>query len=49
MDRYHRQTLLPTIGPAGQRKLADSSVLLVGVGASARCWRITWSAPASAA
>jgi molybdopterin/thiamine biosynthesis adenylyltransferase len=33
MDRYHRQTLLPFIGAAGQDKLAKSRVLLVGVGA----------------
>jgi adenylyltransferase/sulfurtransferase len=33
MDRYHRQILLPQIGPAGQKRLADSSVLLVGCGA----------------
>jgi molybdopterin/thiamine biosynthesis adenylyltransferase len=33
IDRYHRQTLLPQIGSAGQAKLAASSVLLVGCGA----------------
>jgi molybdopterin-synthase adenylyltransferase len=33
IDRYHRQTLLPQIGPAGQKKLAGSSVLVVGCGA----------------
>ena len=33
MDRYHRQTLLPQIGPAGQQKLAEARVLIVGVGA----------------
>jgi adenylyltransferase/sulfurtransferase len=33
MDRYHRQTLLPQIGEAGQAKLAASRVLIVGVGA----------------
>ncbi|HLL89195.1 MAG TPA: ThiF family adenylyltransferase [Tepidisphaeraceae bacterium] len=32
-DRYHRQTLLPQIGPAGQAKLAASRVLLIGCGA----------------
>lgn len=32
-DRYHRQTLLPQIGPAGQARLARSRVLLVGCGA----------------
>ncbi|MGA2498342.1 MAG: ThiF family adenylyltransferase [Tepidisphaeraceae bacterium] len=31
--RYHRQTLIPWIGPAGQRRLAASRVLLVGCGA----------------
>lgn len=32
-DRYHRQTLLPEITPAGQQKLAASRILLVGCGA----------------
>lgn len=32
-NRYHRQTLLPQIGPAGQARLADAHVLLVGCGA----------------
>jgi adenylyltransferase/sulfurtransferase len=33
MSRYHRQTLLPQIGEAGQRRLTDGRVLLVGCGA----------------
>jgi adenylyltransferase/sulfurtransferase len=33
MSRYHRQILLPQIGPAGQQRLAASRVLLVGCGA----------------
>jgi len=33
MSRYHRQTLLPQIGEAGQEKLRASRVLLVGCGA----------------
>lgn len=33
VDRYHRQVLLPQIGPAGQAKLRAASVLLVGCGA----------------
>ena len=33
MDRYHRQTLLPFVGPAGQGRLAGARVLLVGCGA----------------
>ena len=33
MNRYHRQTLLPQLGSAGQQLLARSSVLLVGCGA----------------
>jgi molybdopterin/thiamine biosynthesis adenylyltransferase len=33
MNRYHRQTLLPFIGEAGQAKLASARVLLVGCGA----------------
>lgn len=32
-SRYHRQELLPQIGPAGQARLAESRVLLVGCGA----------------
>lgn len=32
-DRYSRQTRFAFIGEAGQRKLADASVLIVGVGA----------------
>lgn len=31
-ERYARQTMLPEIGSEGQRRLAASSVLLVGVG-----------------
>ena len=31
--RYHRQTLIPWIGPAGEQRLAASRVLLVGCGA----------------
>jgi molybdopterin/thiamine biosynthesis adenylyltransferase/rhodanese-related sulfurtransferase len=30
--RYSRQVLIPEIGPAGQRRLLDGSVLLVGAG-----------------
>jgi molybdopterin/thiamine biosynthesis adenylyltransferase len=33
IDRYHRQTLLPQIGAAGQQKLAAAHVLLIGCGA----------------
>jgi adenylyltransferase/sulfurtransferase len=33
LNRYHRQTLLPQIGTAGQENLARSRVLLVGCGA----------------
>jgi adenylyltransferase/sulfurtransferase len=33
LRRYHRQTLLPQIGEAGQRRLAGARVLLVGCGA----------------
>lgn len=32
MERYIRQTVLPEIGETGQRRLMDSSVLVVGVG-----------------
>ncbi len=33
VDRYHRQALLPEIGPAGQARLRSSSVLMIGCGA----------------
>src|SRR5256884_6416875 len=33
VNRYHRQTLLPQIGPSGQDRLASSRVLLIGCGA----------------
>ena len=33
VTRYHRQTLLPAVGDAGQARLARSRVLLVGCGA----------------
>ncbi len=33
LTRYHRQILLPGFGEEGQRKLLDSSVLVVGCGA----------------
>jgi len=33
LSRYHRQTLLPGFGESGQRKLLDSTVLLLGCGA----------------
>ncbi|MBI1375405.1 MAG: thiazole biosynthesis adenylyltransferase ThiF [Phycisphaera sp.] len=32
-DRYHRQQLLPDLGPAAQQRLAAASALLVGCGA----------------
>ena len=32
LQRYHRQLILPDIGEAGQRKLAQARVLLVGAG-----------------
>jgi len=32
-DRYHRQTLLPGIGPEGQARLKNSHALIVGCGA----------------
>ncbi|MEM1109930.1 MAG: ThiF family adenylyltransferase [Planctomycetota bacterium] len=32
-DRYHRQMLLPGFGEEGQRKIADSTALVVGCGA----------------
>jgi len=33
LARYHRQRLLPGVGDAGQRRLLESSALIVGVGA----------------
>jgi len=32
-SRYHRQVLLPQIGPEGQRRISASSVAVVGIGA----------------
>jgi len=32
-DRYHRQALVPSIGEAGQQRLAEASVLVIGCGA----------------
>ena len=32
-DRYHRQTLVTTVGSQGQRHLGESTVLIVGCGA----------------
>ena len=32
LTRYSRQVILPEIGPAGQQRLAESAVLLVGTG-----------------
>ncbi len=31
-DRYSRQTILPEVGAAGQRRLRDASVLVIGAG-----------------
>jgi len=33
VSRYHRQILLPQIKEAGQQRLAESTVLLIGCGA----------------
>jgi len=33
VNRYHRQSLLPDIGPEGQAALANATVLIIGVGA----------------
>lgn len=33
MNRYHRQTLLPTIGTEGQQAIGEACVLVIGVGA----------------
>ena len=32
-DRYHRQRMVPQLGDAGQQRLADSSVAVIGCGA----------------
>jgi adenylyltransferase/sulfurtransferase len=37
LDRYHRQTLLPGIGDAGQRRLLATHALIVGCGALGSC------------
>ncbi len=34
LSRYSRQTILSEIGEAGQNRLADAKVLIVGVGAT---------------
>lgn len=34
MDRYARQTVLKEIGPEGQRRLSESTAVIVGVGAT---------------
>lgn len=36
-DRYSRQVLFPGIGPEGQRRLSESSVVVVGCGATGTC------------
>ena len=33
VSRYHRQILLPQVGPDGQRRLGEATVLLIGCGA----------------
>ena len=33
IDRYSRQTLFPGIGEEGQKKLGNSSVVIIGCGA----------------
>ena len=33
LDRYHRQILLPGFGEGGQRRLRDSTALVLGCGA----------------
>jgi hypothetical protein len=33
VSRYHRQILLPQVGPAGQQRLGQSTALLIGCGA----------------
>ena len=32
MEQYSRQIILPEIGPKGQEKLANASVLIIGAG-----------------
>ncbi len=32
-NRHHRQTLLPQIGPAGQQRLRDARIVILGCGA----------------
>ncbi|MDM7325444.1 MAG: ThiF family adenylyltransferase, partial [Thermus sp.] len=32
LDRYHRQMILPQVGPQGQEKLKQASVVVVGAG-----------------
>ena len=45
LERYRRQLAIPEIGPEGQHKLADSSVLVVGAGGlGGRCFT-PWPVP----
>ena len=32
LDRYHRQMILPQVGPEGQERLKRASVVVVGAG-----------------
>lgn len=36
-DRYSRQILFPGIGPEGQKKLAEATIVIVGCGATGAC------------
>src|ERR1700757_2093090 len=36
-DRYSRQVLFPGIGPAGQAKMAQGQIAIVGCGATGTC------------
>ena len=44
-DRFSRQILFSEIGEAGQQRLAQSRVAIVGCGALEVCRRSCWLAP----
>ena len=48
-DRYSRQMMLAEIGPEGQRRIMASSVLVIGLGASAARRRSISPVPGSGA
>ncbi len=48
LDRYARHIVLPQVGGAGQQRLKDASIAVVGAGGSARACFRPWPGPALA-